>query len=330
MSSVSSVTGNDGAASERWRKFIFPLVFIAALIIIALVFNLITDGRFIRASTLSIIAKNSVYPTFIAWGLCFLFACGYTDMSIGGVVVLGSFASCVFGNWYGYPGVILGGLIVGTLLIFVNFNLFAFTKIPSWIAGLSLAMVYEAIGVFLKVGKITKPLVTVALNEEYRILGQLPWSLLFMLGGLIVVYFVYNRTSIGLNIRAIGGNADVARKLGINVTVSLLKVGLIVGLLVGVASFLQESIAGITTVKTGLTSMSLIFYPLAVFLLASVLQKKINIIIAVPICAFVVYAIFNVLALLGVPSGTLQEACLGAFLIVFGILGQRGFKGVVK
>jgi ribose transport system permease protein len=327
---MSSEMNDRSAASELCGKLIFPAIFVAALIIMALFFNLVTDGRFIQVSTLSIIAKNSIYPTFIAWGLCFLFACGYTDMSIGGVVVLGSFASCAFGNMYGYPGVILGGLIVGTLLIFINFNIFAFTKIPSWIAGLSLAMIYEAIGVFLKVGKVTKPLVTVALNGEYRMLGQLSWSLLFMICGLIVVYFVYNRTSIGLNVRAIGGNADVAKKLGVNISVSLLKVGVIVGLLVGVASFLQESIAGITTVKTGLTSMSLIFYPLAVYLLASILQKKINIIIAVPICSFVVYAVFNVLALLGVPSGTLQEACLGAFLVVFGILGRRGFRGVVK
>ncbi|MDR2354753.1 MAG: hypothetical protein LBE16_01020 [Clostridiales Family XIII bacterium] len=321
---------NESAVSEHRSKMIFLAIFVAALVIMALIFNFLTDGRFIQVSTLSIIAKQAVYPTFIAWGLCFLFACGYTDMSIGGVVVLGSFASCVFGNWYGYPGVVLGGLIVGTLLIFVNFNLFAFTKIPSWIAGLSLAMVYEAIGVFLKVGKATKPLVTAALREEYRILGQLPWSLLFMLAGFVAVYFVYNRTSVGLNIRAIGGNVDVAQKLGINVTFTLMKVGLIVGLLIGVASFLQESIAGLTTVKTGLTSLSMIFYPLSVYLLAQIMQKKINIIVAVPICSFIVYAVFNVLALLGVPSGTLQEACLGTFLIVFGIVGQKGFKGVVK
>jgi ribose transport system permease protein len=327
---MTSVASNENAANENRSRIVFLLIFVAALIFMALIFNLATDGRFIRLTTLSIIVKNSVYPTFVAWGLCFLFACGYTDMSIGGVVVLGSFASCVFGNQYGYPGVILGGLIVGTLLIFVNFNLFAFTKIPSWIAGLSLAMVYEAIGVFLKMGKSTKSLVTASLNADYRILGQLPWSPLLVIVGLVVVYFVYNRTSIGLNIRAIGGNADVAQKLGINVTVTLLKVGLIVGLLIGVASVLQESIAGLTTVKTGLTSLSMIFYPLSVYLLAQTLQKKMNIIVATPICSLIVYAIFNVLALLGVPSGTLQEACLGAFLILFGIAGQKGFIGVVK
>jgi ribose transport system permease protein len=76
--------------------------------------------------------------------------------------------------------------------------------------------------------------------------------------------------------------------------------------------------------------MSMIFYPLSVYLLAQILQKKMNIIVAVPICSLIVYAIFNELSLLGVPSGTLQEACLGAFLILFGIVGQKGFGGVVK
>jgi ribose transport system permease protein len=73
-----------------------------------------------------------------------------------------------------------------------------------------------------------------------------------------------------------------------------------------------------------------VFQPLAIVLLAQILQKRLNIIIAVPICAVIIFAVFNLLTILGVPSGTLQEAFLGAFLIVFGVVGQRGVKGVVK
>jgi ribose transport system permease protein len=42
------------------------------------------------------------------------------------------------------------------------------------------------------------------------------------------------------------------------------------------------------------------------------------------------YSAFNLLTLLHVPSGTLQEALLCLFIIVFAIIGQRGIKGVVK
>ena len=92
----------------------------------------------------------------------------------------------------------------------------------------------------------------------------------------------------------------------------------------------QESLQGRTTVKTGLTSMNMVFQPLAVVFLSQILQKHINIIIAVPICSFVLYATFNLLTLLGVPSGTLQEVCLGGFLILFGVIARWGYKGVVK
>jgi len=312
------------------RNGLFVVLFLAAIAVVLFIFNLISGGSFLEWSNLKVIISHVVYPSFIAWGFCFLFACGYTDMSIGGVMVLGSFASCIFGNWYGLPGVVIGGLVVGFVLIFINFLIFTYTGIPSWIAGISLAMIYEAIGFYLKIADKTKPLVTTALDREYRLLGQLPWSLVFLFAGLIVVYFIYNRTTVGLNIRALGGNKDVAHKLGINVNKTLLSVGIISGVLIGIACFQQQSYAGQTTVKTGLTSINLIFQPLAIYLLAQIISKRINIVICVPICAFILYAVFNILTVLGVPSGTLQEAFLGAFIVIFGILGSRGVKGVVK
>lgn len=319
------------AGGEReHREWLFLLLLAAAAAVIFFLFNLISGGRFLSLSNMSVVLSHTIYPTFIAWGFCFLFACGYTDLSIGGVVVLGSFASCIFGNLLGYPGVILGGLVVGTLLVFLNFNIFAFSRIPSWIAGISLAMIYEAVAVFLKMGKVTRPLVDTELGRDYRALGQLPWSLLILLAAWVAVYFVYNRTTVGLNIRALGGSKEVSKALGISVNKTLLSVGVICGLLIGVACIIQESYNVRTTVKTGLTSINMVFQPLAIVLLAQILQKRLNIILAVPICAIMIYAVFNMLTILGVPSGTLQEAFLGLFLVIFGIAGQRSVKGVVK
>ena len=315
---------------ETRKNRLFTILLIAALAVLLLIFNRISGGVFFEASNLKVIISHVVYPCFISWGFCFLFACGYTDMSIGGVVVLGSFASCILGNQIGIPGVIIGGLVTGLVLIFINFLIFTYTGIPSWIAGISLALIYEAVAVFLKVGKTTGPLVNTALDREYRLLGQLPWSLVFLFVGLVVIYFLYNRTTIGLNIRSLGGNKEVSKALGINVNKTLLAVGLISGILIGIACILQQSYAGQTTVKTGLTSINMIFQPLAIYLLAQIIQKQINIVIAVPICSFLLYSVFNILTIMGVPSGTLQEAFLGIFIVIFGIVGQRKAKGVIK
>lgn len=308
----------------------FALFLIAAIAVASVLFNIIAGGRFLDGTNISIIISHIVWPTFVSWGLCFLFACGYTDLSVGAILVLGSFATTILGNRLGYPGVILGGLVVGTLLTFLNFNVFAFTKIPSWIAGISLAMIYEAVAVSLKVNKTTEALIYVEMDKSLRLLGNFPWSVLLLAVGFSAAYIIYNRTSVGLNIRALGGNKEVAKALGINITKTLLMVGIICGIFIGFASIIQQSIAGRTLVKTGLTSIYVVFQPLAIVLLAQVLQKRLNIIIAVPICAVIIFAVFNLLTLLGVPSGTLQEAFLGAFLIGFGIIGQKGYKGVVK
>ncbi|MGN1003381.1 MAG: ABC transporter permease [Oscillospiraceae bacterium] len=306
------------------------IILIAAMVVVGVVVNLITGGRFLTAKNLEVIISNSVYPTFIAWALCFTFACGYTDMSMGGVLVLGSFGACALGNIMGYPGVIIGGLLVGTLLIFVNFGIFAATKIPSWIASISLALIYEAVSIMTRTWKVTKKFVDAELSRSFRALGQWPLNVIILIVCFVIVYFVYNRTTIGLNVRALGGNANVARALGINIPRTILWVGLICGLLMGVACIVQESYNGKTFAMSGLTSIQLIFKPLAIALLAQILQKWINIIVVVPFCSVIIYAVFNIMTFFGIPSGTLQDVCLGAFVILFGIIGQRGVKEVVK
>ena len=306
------------------------LILIAVMVVVAVVVNLFTGGEFLTAKNVEIIVSNAIYPTFIAWALCFLSACGYTDLSMGGVLVLGSFAACAFGNAMGYPGIILGGLVAGTLLVCVNFGIFTATRIPSWIASISLALIYEAMTVLLRTSKLTKRYVDTELNREVRALGQFPLNLIILLVGLVIVYFVYNRTTIGLNVRAVGGNANVSKALGINISKTILAVGLIAGVLMGVACIVQQSYNGKTFAMSGLTSIQMIFKPLAIALLAQILQKRINIILAVPFCAVIIYGVFNIMTFFGVPSGTLQDVFLGAFVIVFGIIGQAGTKEVVK
>jgi ribose transport system permease protein len=319
-----------GENEKRQDSVLFVAAFVAALTVVAAIVNFLTDGMFLEAKNAQIILSNSIYPTFVAWSLCFLFACGYTDLSLGGAVILGSFAACAFGNIYGYAGVILGGLITGVFLIFINFAIFAFTKIPSWIASIGLAMIYEAASVWLRANDATRPYVDTELSRDFRALGQFPANALLLVAGLVFVYFVYNRTGIGLNIRAVGGNSAVSRALGVNVVKTLLWVGLICGLLIGAASVIQQSYNVKTTTMAGLMSIQLIFKPIAIALLAQILQRRINIIVATPFCSIIIYAVFNGMTFFGVPSGTLQDIFLCVFLIAFGVVGQRGAKEVVK
>ena len=118
--------------SETRKKWLFSGLVVVVLAVLLLVFNLISGGIFLEWSNLKGIITHIAYPSFIAWGFCFLFACGYTDMSIGGVIVLGSFAANILGNAMGVPGVIIGGLVTGLVLIFINFLILL---IPAFLPG---------------------------------------------------------------------------------------------------------------------------------------------------------------------------------------------------
>ena len=306
------------------------IYFIAVIVLVAEICNIITGFTYLELSNIKVIVTTSVYPTIIAWGLCFLFAAGYYDLSIGSVIVLGSFATCAFGNIYGYPGVILGGLIAGTLLIMINSVIFVYIKVPTWIASLCLTLIYEAVAIFLRQYKPTLKYVDAELDKGLRMFGKIPVNLYLIAACFIIIYLLYNRTSIGLNIRAIGGSKEVSASLGVNTRKTLLLTGLICGIIIGIASIVQESYNVRTPVMTSMTSLQMMFKPLAIALLAQTLQNRINIIIAVPFCSVVIYGVFNLMTFFGAPSGTLQEVFLCVFIIAFGMIGQRGVKEVVK
>ena len=314
------------------KKNAIQLGIIAVVIgVVCIVFNSCFEGRFLSKDNLNILVSHAILPTFTAWGMCFVFACDYTDMSIGSIIILAANMSGVLGSTaLGYPGVMLGGIVTGIVLMTINFLIFVYTKIPSWIAGIGMAMVYESIAFFYSSRQLARGETIAQLSSEMRSLAKAPYIYILFVIGLIAAYVIYNRTEIGLNIRALGNGVKLSESMGIKTAKTIICVGVICGFFVGCSAFLNESYSARINAKTGLTSLSMIFQPMAAYMLAQVLHTKINIIIGIPLCSLFVYGIFNMLTFLGVPSGTLQEAVLGIIVIVFGILAQRKETKVVK
>lgn len=312
----------------------FAGIFIAAVIVVFFVIDLITGGKFLdferNMQNIKNILGVSMGYTFLVWAQCFMIACGYRDLSWGALMILVAYSMNIFGNRFGIFASVLAAVITGTVFLFLNFCIFAIVKIPAWIASLALAMLYESFGLYLYLGRETKSLVDVALDINLRTFGRLPWSLIIMLVGLVIVYFIYGRTTIGFNIRAIGGNQQVASALGISVRKTLLQMGFICGLLLGIGMFVQHSYNGFSMANSGFSSVALMFYPMAIAQLANTLSTRINVIVAAPVCAFLLFSVFNLLTLFGVQSGTLQEGVLALFLVTFAAIARRGYKGVSK
>ena len=317
-------------AEDSKKQWVLLFLGVILIFMVCIVFNYCFDGKFLTRSNISVLISHAIIPTFVAWGLAFIFACDFTDMSIGAVIVIAANAAGILGTKFGYPGVILGGIGAGVFFLTLNFAIYVTTNIPSWIAGIGMAMLYEAIAVLYS-NRVTQSGGTLAqLGDETRLLGKPPVIYIVFAVGFIVAYLIYNRTQVGLNIRALGSGLKVSKDMGINIGKTLICVGIICGFFIGSSAFLNESYNARMTAKSGLTSLAMIFQPMAAFMLAQVLREKINIIIGIPICSLLVYSIFNMLTIAGVPSGTWQEAVLGFIVILFGIIAQRKEMGVVK
>lgn len=302
------------------------------LIIPYIIVNIVTGGKILTFNNLSSVFTSSVTAMFMSWCFCFLFTTGITDLSVGSILILAGNVGGIFAVNFnlGTFGLLLGSILVSVLLLLLNTVVRSLTKIPSWIFGLGAAMVYEAIGMYYGSYMISKGRQVVSLGDTARQIGRMPWNLIMVVIGFIVAYLLFNKTSVGYNIRALGSNPKVAEMMGVSVQKTMIYSAILGGVFLGVAGAVNESYASRVMPMTGLGSVALIFTALAGFLLASSLSKYINLTLAIVIGIFIITSLFNILTILGVPSGTWQQTVMGLTVVISGIASQRKYKGVVK
>jgi len=306
------------------------ILVLAGLLLIFVIIHFATGSRFLTRRNLGIIVSHAVIPTFITWGLIFSFTSGMIDLSIGAIVVLASNFAGILGLKFGYAGLILGGLAAGVALQALNGLVFLKTKIPPWVAGLGMAMIYESIGAFYSNAAVRSGGMVVSLGSQLRGLGQLPVNVLMLIPGLIAAYILFCRTSIGLNVRAVGSDLRVTKEMGINPDRAKFLGMLVCGVFIGLGSAINQSYVGQLLPRTGLTTVSTIFQPLTAVLIATSMGAIFNVVIGVVLGTISLSALFNALTLLGIPSGTWQEVVLGALVIAVTVVSMRGEEGVVK
>lgn len=80
---------------------------------------------------------------------------------------------------------------------------------------------------------------------------EIPYLIFYLVITAIIMWFVWNKTKLGKNMFAIGGNPEAAAVSGVNVAKNIMYIFIISGVLYGVAGFLEAARAGSTTTATG-------------------------------------------------------------------------------
>ncbi len=315
---------------KRLRAQCTVIIVYIALFVLA---DILTGGRFFTRINILSTLSHAVYPGLAAFGMCFIFTTGIIDLSIGATILLagnlGAMLAVTFG--LGYAGLIIGCVISAILMELLTIYTGLKLRIPSWIAGLSFALIYEAIlSLYSARLSSTIGIAYITLPDNLTALGGMPGILILWLVGFVLCYFLYTRSKLGINIRALGCNESVAQSMGISKNRTILLGTMVGAVFIGMAALARISYNGHLTAASGMGSVSSIFRSLATFLLAQSFSGILGVPLGVLLGSLLIAALFNCLTLLGVPSGTGQEIMLGVIVILCGVLANFRNKGVVK
>lgn len=93
---------------------------------------------------------------------------------------------------------------------------------------------------------------TVFVNGYLRLGSiEIPYLVFYLAIVAAIMWFVWNKTKLGKNMFAIGGNPEAAAVSGVNLVKNIMFIFIISGVLYGLAGFLEAARAGSTTTSTG-------------------------------------------------------------------------------
>ena len=168
MEKVTNSSGKIETPYEKSNNKVKIALIFAAVIVAYIIVNFIIGGKFLTFGNINLLITHSVTACFLAWAMSVTFTLQITDFSFGAIIILAANAAGYGGLAFGYPGLFISAILVGMLLMFVNFNIYLRTGIPSWIAGLGLALIYEAIGAYISKVRLDRGLQMVDLGNVCR------------------------------------------------------------------------------------------------------------------------------------------------------------------
>jgi len=142
---------------------------IGAFVVICLVFNVITDGRFLTPRNIFNLSIQTVSVAIMATGMVFVIVTRHIDLSVGAVLAICSSVMGVmqvqllpqiFG--IGHPAVmpltVLAGLLTGAAIGALNGWLVGYQRIPAFIVTLGGLLIWRNVGWYLTDGQTVGPL----------------------------------------------------------------------------------------------------------------------------------------------------------------------------
>ncbi|MBO1870444.1 ABC transporter permease [Lachnoanaerobaculum sp. Marseille-Q4761] len=300
------------------------LILVFLVILSWAVFKILSPENFGSPTNLLSYFQASLIATTGAVGFYFVMVMGMFDFSIGANIMLSAIVGSVFAGrlGMGYFGLILGCVLTGTVVGFLNGFFYVNLRIPSMIVTTGLALIYESVANYIAGG------VEQTLASELRIFGRMPGDIILALIAFIIAYLILNYTKIGTYTYAIGSNEFVAKNMGINVKKYKVIAFIISGAFLGIMSILTISYGSSMVAVTGMASMSRNFIPTMGCFFGLAFKKYGMPLQAIIIGEFVINIIFFGFIALGAPTA-IQDVITGITLLIIITLTTKVNKGEI-
>jgi ribose/xylose/arabinose/galactoside ABC-type transport system permease subunit len=230
-----------------FQKWFLPALLASEVLLFATL-----SPYFLTGENLHNIAINSIDLALISAGLTLVIIVGGIDVSTGYAVGLTAWFIANFQILTLNPFLILLiSLLVGAVIGLINGYLTAGLSIPSIVATLGTAAIYQTL-LFTLWGSedlFTAPNLNLLSGNSN--LGPIPSLVVIVVIIYLLLHLVLTRTKFGRFIFAIGSNLEAARLSGINIKLIRVSVSCILGLLIGLAASTYLARVGVVQASAG-------------------------------------------------------------------------------
>ena len=244
-----------------------------AMIIIIILFALVVyvqNNAFFSAASIVNLIKTTAARLPMALGVAGCIILAGTDLTGGRVAGLTAFIAAILLQKDGANGkflanigpqniilVLLLVMAVGAIVGFINGFVMAKWKLHPYIITLAMQMI--TYGIYLTVSNSAQ---VTSLDPSYKdnfvarqinIFGQaIPMYVFMAILLTVLMWVVWNKTTFGKNMFAVGSNEEAARVSGVNVMATIIGVFMLAGALYGYTGYVEAARLGSSTATLGL------------------------------------------------------------------------------
>jgi ribose transport system permease protein len=218
-----------------------------AALLILVVFFAVRAEAFLTPANLTLITGQAGILLLAALGATLVIIAGSVDLSVGSIALLtGAVLASLINAGIGNPILVLAiSIAVGAAIGLLNGVVFAYGRVPSFIATLGTLSLFAGIGLTILQGSTIN-----FTNQTIRDLaiGQLIPNVqnaaLIAAAAFVVVWFFARRTRFGLYVYAVGGNERVVELAGVRTRRVKVLILVVSGITAGLAGLLLTAQLG--------------------------------------------------------------------------------------